>query len=120
MAIRFNKFVRPDQPDIQNRYLAEVIVRSKAAGGTMVFMSHKTGDNQAETEAQRITRKHRVEVYMAEWDDDVVEDSNQLPNHIMNAIRQSKGFLVSVIPAVSRMAISAAASCAAVRPERPL
>ena len=37
MAIRFNKFVRPDQPDIQNRYLAEVIVRSKAAGGTMVF-----------------------------------------------------------------------------------
>ena len=40
---------------------------------------------------------------MAEWDDDVVGDSNQLPDHIMNAIRQSKGFLVSVIPAVSRM-----------------
>ena len=37
---------------------------------------------------------------MAEWDDDVVEDSNQLPNHIMNAIRKSKGFLVSVIPAI--------------------
>ena len=86
----------------------------------MVFMSHKTGDDQAEREAKRITRQHRVEVYMAEWDDDVVGDSNQLPDHIMNAIRQSKGFLVSVIPAVSRMAISAAASCAAVRPERPL
>ena len=100
MALKFNKLVRPDQPDIQNRYSAEDIVRSKAARGPMVFMSHKTGDNQAETEAQRITRKHRVEVYMAEWDDDVVEDSSQLPDHIMNAIRESKGFLVSVIPAI--------------------
>ena len=102
MAIRFNKLVRPDQPDIQSRSIADdIIVRSKAAGGTMVFMSHKTGDDQAEREAKRITRQHRVEVYMAEWDDDVVGDSNQLPDHIMNAIRQSKGFLVSVIPAIA-------------------
>ena len=67
----------------------------------MVFMSHKTGDDQAEREAKRITRQHRVEVYMAEWDDAVVGDSNQLPDHIMNAIRRSKGFLVSVIPAIA-------------------
>ena len=45
----------------------------------MVFMSHKTGDDQAEREAKRITRQHRVEVYMAEWDDDVVGDSNLHP-----------------------------------------
>ena len=102
MAIRFNKLVQPDQPDIQSWSLADdIIVRSKAAGGTMVFMSHKTGDDQAEREAKRITSQHRVEVYMAEWDDDVVGDSNQLPDHIMNAIRQSKGFLVSVIPAIA-------------------
>ncbi len=63
----------------------------------MVFMSHKTGDDRAETEAQYIKRKHRMSVYMAEWDGRVVGDSNKLPDYIMNAIQRSDGFLVSVI-----------------------
>ena len=99
MEIRFNKLVRPDQPDIEIRSVAEDVVRSKtaAAGDTMVFMSHKTGDVQAEIEAEYIASKHRVKVYMAEWDGGVVGDSNQLPDYIMNAIRKSDGFLVHVI-----------------------
>ena len=99
MAIRFNKLIRPDQPDIESRSVAENVVRSKtaAADDTMVFMSHKTGDVQAETEAEYIVSKYGVKVYMAEWDDGVVGDSNQLPDYIMDAIRKSDGFLVHVI-----------------------
>ena len=62
----------------------------------MVFMSHKTGDRQAEREAQYISLMHRVMVYMAEWDDHVQTDSDQLPDHIMTAIRKCDGFLVNV------------------------
>ena len=60
-------------------------------------MSHKTGDNQAEVEARYIEQRHGVGVYMVEWDDHVNDDTNQLPNYIMNAIRESDGFLVNVI-----------------------
>ena len=63
----------------------------------MVFMSHKTGDTEAEIEARYIAVRHGVKVYMAEWDDHVGGDSNLLPDHIMDAIRQSDGFLVNVI-----------------------
>lgn len=105
MAIRFNKLIRPDQPDIESRYVAEDVVRSKtaAADDTMVFMSHKTGDVQAEIEAEYIASKHGVKVYMAEWDDHVDGDSSQLPDYIMDAIRRSDGFLVHVI---ARIAVS--------------
>ena len=101
MAIRFNRLVRPGQPDIQNRFLAEDVVRSKTATDAMVFMSHKTGDDRAEKEARYISDRHKVKVYMAEWDDSVDGDSNQLPDHIMDSIRKSEGFLVNVIPAIS-------------------
>ena len=67
----------------------------------MVFMSHKTGDTHAEREAQYIKRKHRVMVYLVEWDDNVESDSNQLPDYIMNAIRKCDGFLVSVTAAIA-------------------
>ena len=99
MAIRFTKLIQPDQPDIENRYLAEDVVHSKtaAAGDTMVFMSHKTGDVRAEIEAEYIADKHKVKVYMTEWDEHVVDDSSQLPDYIMDAIRKSDGFLVHVI-----------------------
>ena len=61
-------------------------------------MSHKTGDYRAEIEAEYIAQKHGVHVYMAEWDNDVDGDSTVLPDYIMNAIRQSGGFLVNVRP----------------------
>lgn len=101
MAIRFNRLVRPRQTAIEDRFTAERVVLAKAAGDTIVFMSHRTGDSQAEKEAEYIARKHNVKVYMAEWDDNVQGDSNQLPDHIMNAIRNSDGFLVNVIAEIA-------------------
>lgn len=101
MAIRFSKLIRPDRTDINNRFLAENAVIAKAASDKMVFMSHKTGDRQAEIEAKYISNKHQLQVYMAEWDDDAYGDSSELPNHIMMAIRKSDGFLVNVIAAIA-------------------
>ena len=96
MAIRFNRLVGPDRTGTQLRSLAEDFIRNKTVSQKMVFMSHKTGDQSAETEADYIAREHGVRVYMAEWDDSVDGDSNDLPDHIMGAIRKSDGFLVNV------------------------
>ena len=67
----------------------------------MVFLSHKTGDAKALVEARYIAENHRVQVYMAEWDDQVYGDSAALPDHIMKAIRESNGFLVNVIAEIA-------------------
>ena len=67
----------------------------------MLFMSHKTGDKQAEEEAAYIVRKHGLKVYMTEWDDNVEGDSDQLPDYIMAAIRSSNAFLVNVSARIS-------------------
>lgn len=96
MAIRFNRLIRPEMPDISTRLDANLEVSFKSESDTMIFMSHKTRDSQAETEARYISDKHGVQVYMAEWDDDAQSDSNELPDHIMRAIRKSDGFLVNV------------------------
>ena len=64
-------------------------------------MSHKTGDWQAVSVAQYIAQRHRVEVYMAEWDDQVDTDSVELPDYIMKSIRESNGFLVNVTSAIA-------------------
>ena len=101
MALRFNKLVQPLQSDVTDRFAAEGVVTAKAASEKMVFMSHKTGDQRAETEAAYIARQHRVKVYLAEWDDHVDGDSDQLPDYIMNAIRSSNAFLVNVSAAIS-------------------
>ena len=101
MAVRFSKLVRPWKDDIDNRYLAERIVIAKADNDKMVFLSHKTGDNRAENEAQHIARTHGVKVYMAEWDDNVQGDSEEVPEQIMKAIRKSDGFLVNVTAAIA-------------------
>ena len=103
MAIRFNKLIRPGQMDTNNRFVAETAVILKSGSDTIVFMSHKTGDREAETEAKYMSEKHGVQVYMTEWDDNVQGDSNELPNYIMKAIRASDGFLVHVI---SKIAVS--------------
>ncbi len=100
MAVRFNRLVRRDHAEIDTRYLAEQVVRTKAATDKIVFMSHKTGDWQAEREARRIVLLPGVMVYMAEWDDNVEDDSDELPDYIMNAIRKCDGFLVNVIAAI--------------------
>ena len=96
MVIRFNKLVRPDLPEIALRYFAEHAIETRAAGEKMVFMSHKTGDSQAEREAKYITIMHKIMVYMVEWDDNVESDTDQLPDYIMTAIRNCDGFLVNV------------------------
>lgn len=101
MAIRFNRLIRPDQADTTERFVAEAAVIMKSSSDTMVFMSHKTGDRQAEIEAKYISENYRVQVYMAEWDDHVQGDSNELPDHIMRAIRKSDAFLVHVVAQIA-------------------
>ena len=101
MAIRFNRLIRSGQTDTNNRFTAESAVIAKSASDMMVFMSHKTGDLEAEREARYISAEHRVQVYMTEWDDNVQGDSNELPDHIMTAIRKSNGFLVNVIAEIA-------------------
>lgn len=101
MALRFYRLIRPGLADMSSRVLAESTVTAKATTDTMIFMSHKTGDKQAEAEARYIAEKHRVQVYMAEWDDNVQGDSVELPNDIMKAIRKSDGFLVNVVAAIA-------------------
>ena len=98
MALKFNKLVRHDQSPIIALEEAAEFVRTKTASSrAMVFMSHKTGDRQAEIEAGRIAAKHHVRVYMAEWDENVVGDTDELPDQIMDAIQESDAFLVHVI-----------------------
>ena len=101
MAVRFNKLVRPGLGDIHDRLSAGRVVVAKAVSETMVFMSHKTGDSRAEREADYIAERHGLKVYMAEWDDEVGGDSDEVPEHIMDAIRKSDGFLVNVTAAIS-------------------
>ena len=101
MALRFNRLIRPELTDTSSSILAERAVAAKSASDTMIFMSHKTGDRQADAEAKYIAEKHRVQVYMAEWDDNVQGDSIELPNDIMMAIRKSDGFLVNVVAEIA-------------------
>ena len=101
MAISFNKLIQPDSADLRERVLVENYLRRKSAADLMVFLSHKTGDAEAEVEARYITHKHRVRVYMAEWDDEVYGDTANLPDHIMRAIQQSDSFLVNVIAEIA-------------------
>ncbi len=104
MTIRFNRLVRAGQDDIQERIRAELYLDlsgKRADDTTMVFMSHKTGDVKAVTEAKYITDTHGVVVYMAEWDDEIDSDSDSLPDYIMQAIQNSDGFLVNVIAEIA-------------------
>lgn len=102
MGIRFSRLVRSGyQSDIGDRFAADRAVRAKASTDRMVFMSHKTGDRQAASVAQHIALRHKVEVYMAEWDDEVDTDSIELPDYIMKTIRASNGFLVNVTSAIT-------------------
>ena len=100
MTVRFNKLVRPGEPFILRETTASIQMMLKKDSEKLVFLSHKTGDRQAEKEARYISTKHRVQVYMAEWDDDVDGDTTELPNLIMEAIESSDGFLVNVIPRI--------------------
>ena len=101
MAVRFNRLVQPRQAVIRDRFLAESVAFAMSASDSMVFMSHKTGDSQAENEAAYIAHTHGVKVYMAEWDDNIHVDSDEIPDHIMDAIRICDGFLVNVTAAIA-------------------
>ena len=101
MAIRFNRLVRPYLAASRERSVVDSFVRTKDHSQPMVFMSHKTGDESAEQEAEHIAKRHGVNVYMAEWDANVDRDSMDLPDHIMDAIRKSDAFLVNVIAEIA-------------------
>ena len=104
MAIRFNRLIQSGRMYTDNILRAESAVKSRSVSDKMVFMSHKTGDSKAEKIANYISEKHRVQVYMAEWDDNVHNvhgDSNELPDQIMTAIRESDAFLVNVIAEIA-------------------
>ena len=98
--LEFNKLILHDRPDIEHAYDASNFF-SAMPGYPVIFMSHKTGDTKAEREAKRISEKHKVGVYMAEWDKNIDGDSNELPEYIMRAIRICKAFLVHVVSAIS-------------------
>lgn len=101
MAVRFNRLVQPGQRELSNRIMAENAMRSSTAADKMVFMSHKTGDAEAMREATYIADGYKVSVYMAEWDDKIGGDPDELPDYIMEAIRKSNGFLVNVTAAIA-------------------
>ena len=100
VTVRFNKLVRPGAAAILHETTASLRMLLDEDTAKLVFLSHKTGDRSAEEEAQYISAEHGVQVYMAEWDDDVSGDTTELPNYIMKAIESSDGFLVHVIPRV--------------------
>ena len=96
MGIKFNLFLRFDGENIHRSQLAEDIVKTAEYQSIIqIFLSHKTGDPEAENIARYIQKKHRVNVYVAEWDDNVYGDSNHLPSYIMNIIKLTDGFLVN-------------------------
>lgn len=96
MAIRFNKLIIPGGTNFTYRFIAESHVRGMAESDIMVFLSHKTGDEKAEDLAIDLSKTHKIKVFMAEWDDHVHGDSDQLPDYIIEAIGKSRGFLVHV------------------------
>ena len=101
MIPSFNKLIVHDRrADIVSAYYADNFF-ARNPEYLVIFMSHKTGDTQAEREARRISEKHEVEVYMAEWDKSIEGDSKELPEHIMKAIRSCRAFLVHVVSAIA-------------------
>ena len=97
--IRFNKAFYPNATTKELReesYRYNNELRASMRSDPIVFISHKTGDQNAEQLAREITRTHKVVTYLAEWDDNVEGDSVELPDYIMNVISNSKGFLVCV------------------------
>ena len=104
-AIRFNKLVYP--PDTTMRTHREFTAFSEAdqryrqTGFKKLFLSHKTGDSEAEDLAKRLARRFNIAVYMAEWDTNVTNDSPSLPSYIKRKIKTSNGFLVYANPQIA-------------------
>ena len=101
-SVRFNKAFYPDPTGtIQETAEFTASVQRQASGRRKVFISHKTNDPHAEELAQYITRQHGIVTYLAEWDPGVNPNSPTLPDYIMDHIRTSQGFLVSVRPQIA-------------------
>ena len=84
--VRFNLFMAPTLEEVRGydqRGLAADNMASLRGRVRVVFMSHRTGDKGAETEARRIMQRHGVAVYLAEWDPNVQDDTPTLPDYIM-------------------------------------
>ena len=103
MGVEFNRFVGGDLSTTSFSVADSRILR-KSSTTKMIFMSHKTGDSQAEALADHIYEKYGVFVYMVEWDDDAEDRGTEtFPNNLMAKIYESDGFLVSV---TSQIAVS--------------
>ena len=101
-TVRFNKAFYPDPTGtIQEAADFTASVQREVSGRKKVFISHKTNDHKAEDLAEYITRQHHIVTYLAEWDPGVNPNSPTLPDYIMNHIRTSQGFLVSVRPQIA-------------------
>ena len=100
-TVRLNKVITPNLEE--HSFLDRATQYVEGSTLKQIFMSHKTGDQEAERVAKHIAQKHRVIVYLAEWDTNVSGDSPTLPDYIMKQIKRSNGFLVHVTP---RIAIS--------------
>ena len=92
-----------EDAEVHLRRLSRYLTPQQIANAKkLVFMSHKTGDKGAEKVARYIWSQHKVAVYMAEWDGAITDPgSPALPDHIMQAIRFSRGFLVHVIAQIA-------------------
>ena len=66
-----------------------------------LFLSHKTGDSEAELLANQLARMFRIVIYLAEWDPNVTHDSPSLPGYIKRQIKTSNAFLVCANPQVA-------------------
>lgn len=85
-AIRFNKLVYPPDTTMSTHReftaFSEADQRYRQTGFKKLFLSHKTGDSEAEDLAKRLARRFNIAVYMAEWDTNVTNDSPSLPSYI--------------------------------------
>ena len=102
MGVRFSGFVSgATGAAVSFSNVESELRKSRSVGTKLLFLSHKTNDPTAEALAEAIG-KDGVDVYMAEWDDDVTVDpgNEALPSSIMKHIHRSDGFLVNANEAI--------------------
>lgn len=103
MGVRFSGFVSGSTgAAVSFSNVRGELRKSRILGTKLLFLSHKTNDPTAEALAEAIGKDGGVDVYMAEWDDNLTVDSGNeaLPPYIMEHIRRSDGFLVNANEAI--------------------